>query len=84
MKLNFLYQFTATSRTLDYGATSPDPHSLCPQLNLLNPPPPRLKFLGTPLLAAGWLVICVILETDAMCGAATKSTRVNQYNVRRA
>ena len=30
--------------------TPPDPRSLCPELNLLNPPP-RRKFLGTPLPA---------------------------------
>ena len=29
------------------GLPPPDPHSLCPQLNLLNPP--HTKFLGTPL-----------------------------------
>ena len=29
------------------GLPPPDPRSLCPQLNLLNPP--RKKFLGTPL-----------------------------------
>ena len=31
------------------GLPPPDPRSLCPQLNLLNPLP-RTKFLGTPLL----------------------------------
>ena len=41
MKLNFLYQITAASRTPDLGATTPDLHSLCPQLNLLNIPPPE-------------------------------------------
>jgi len=30
------------------GYRPPNPRSLCPQLNLLNPPP-RTKFLGTPL-----------------------------------
>ena len=53
MKLNFLYEITAASRTSDQGSTAPRPLSpvLCPQLNLLNPspPPPRTKFLGTPL-----------------------------------
>jgi len=48
MKLNFLYQITAASRTPDYGATAPRPRSLCPQLNLLTPP--RTKFLGAPLI----------------------------------
>ena len=41
MKLNFLYQITAASRTPDKGLPPPDPRSLsvlCPQLNLLNPP----------------------------------------------
>ena len=33
---------------LTRGLPPPDPRSLCPQLNLLNPPP-RTKFLGTPL-----------------------------------
>ena len=52
MKLNFLCQITAASRTPDYvGYRSqvPVPSVLCPQLNLLNPPP-RTKFLGTPLV----------------------------------
>jgi len=31
------------------GLLPPDPRSLCPQLNLLNPPHLRTKFLGTPL-----------------------------------
>ena len=31
----------------------PYPRSLCPQLNLLNiPPPPEKKFLGTPLTSS--------------------------------
>ena len=36
---------------LTRGLPPPDPHFFCPQLNLLNPPPPRKKFLGTPLLS---------------------------------
>jgi len=36
---------------LTRGPPPPDPRSLCPQLNLLNPPP-GTKFLGTPLDAA--------------------------------
>ena len=47
MKWNFLYQITAASRTPGQGATTPDPRSLCPKLNLLNPP--RIKFVGKPL-----------------------------------
>jgi len=41
MKLNFLYQVTAASRTPDKGLPPRSPFSLifCPQLNLLNPPP---------------------------------------------
>jgi len=31
------------------GLQPPEPRSLCPQLNLLNPPPPEKKFLDTPL-----------------------------------
>jgi len=38
IKRNYLYHITAASRTPDYGA-----------LNLLNPPPPRTKFLGAAL-----------------------------------
>ena len=30
---------------------------LCPQLNLFNPPAPRTKFLGTPLLASNLHVV---------------------------
>ena len=37
--------------SLTSGLPPPDPRSLCPQLNLLNPP--RKKFLGTPL---DWLL----------------------------
>ena len=40
------------------GLPPPGPRSLCPQLNLLNPPP-RTKFLGTPL------VIYIIYINDA-------------------
>jgi len=32
------------------GGYRPQIPVLCPQLNLLNPPPPRTKFVGTPLL----------------------------------
>ena len=43
MKWNFLYQFTAASRTLDYGGTSPDPRSLCPlpSTKFVEPPPEK-------------------------------------------
>ena len=34
----------------DYRPQIPFLSVLCPQLNLLKPPPPRTKFLGTPLL----------------------------------
>jgi hypothetical protein len=37
---------------LTRGPLPPDPRSLCPQLNLLKPPP-RIKFLGTPLTKTG-------------------------------
>ena len=49
MKLNFLYQITAASRTPDYEATAPDPLSLCPLSSTEFVEPPRKKFLGTPL-----------------------------------
>ena len=41
MKLNFLYQITAASRTLDLGLGGYRPQIpvLCPQVNLLNPLP---------------------------------------------
>ena len=55
MKLNFLYQITAASRTPDKGATAPQIpilSVLCPQLNLLKHSPPQTKFLGTPLSAS--------------------------------
>jgi len=41
--------YSCLQNTLNMGLPTPDPSSLCPQLNLLNPPP-RTKFLGTPLL----------------------------------
>jgi hypothetical protein len=44
MKWNFLYHSTAASRTPDYGGYSPQipvRSVLCPQLNLLNPPPQK-------------------------------------------
>ena len=39
---------------------------LCPQLNLLNPPSPRTKFLGTPLLRTDIFIrrVCAILRLD--------------------
>ena len=49
MKLNFLYQITAAFRTPDQGAIAPQIPILCLQMNLLNPPP-RTKFLGTPVI----------------------------------
>ena len=42
MKWNFLYQITAASRTPDQGSAAPQIpvlSVLCPQLNMLNPPP---------------------------------------------
>jgi len=53
MKLNFLYQITAASRTPDWGATAPrSPFSLSSVLKWICwTPPPRTKFLGTPLLS---------------------------------
>ena len=48
MKLNFLYQITAASRTPDWGATTPQIpvlSVLCPQLNLLNPQPEQNSWL---------------------------------------
>jgi len=53
MKLNFLYQITPASRTPWLGGYRPQIpvlSVLCPQLNLLNPLPPRTKFLGTSLV----------------------------------
>ena len=50
MKWNFLYQITAASRTPDYGATAsqiPVLSVLCPQLNLLNPPPNKIPGYAT-------------------------------------
>ena len=49
MKWNFLYKITAASRTPDWGATSPDPRSLCPLSSTEFVESPRKKFLGTPL-----------------------------------
>ena len=61
MKWNFLYRITAASRTPDYGGyRPPDLCSLCPQMNLLNPP--RTKFLGTPLLVS---VVCCEAEVSS-------------------
>ena len=39
----------------------PDPRSLCPQLNLLNPP--RRKFLGTPLVFGMFEYVGVKVKT---------------------
>jgi len=33
---------------------------LCPQLNLLKPPPPRTKFLGTPLISIKQIFFVVV------------------------
>ena len=44
-----MYQITAASRLGGYRPQIPVLSVLCPQLNLLNPPPRRTKFLGTPL-----------------------------------
>jgi hypothetical protein len=52
MEWNFFYQITATSRTPDLVATAPrSPFPLSSVLNWIcwTPPPPRTKFLGTPL-----------------------------------
>jgi len=49
MKLNLLYQITAAPEPLTSGGPpSPDPllSALCPQLNLLNSPPPPNKIPG--------------------------------------
>ena len=54
MKWNFLYQITARLQNPWQGGYRPQIlvlSVLCPQLNLLNPPP-RTKFLGTPLMVA--------------------------------
>jgi len=49
MKLNFLYQITAASRTPDQGATAPrSPFSLSSTLNWICWTPHPTKFLGTP------------------------------------
>ena len=67
MKWNFLYQNTAASRTPDWGGgyCPPDHRSLCPQLNLLKPPPPGTKFMGTPMFPCkdvGWFLGAYIWE----------------------
>ena len=68
MKWNFLYQITAASRTPDYGATPPDPHSLCSlsSTEFVEPPPPKKNFLGTPLDEASWVGSSLLfhLRTD--------------------
>ena len=46
---------------------------LCPQLNLLNPPSPRKKFLGTPLVLL--LLVCVqfgFLTPGGLCQFCTE------------
>ena len=45
------------------GLPPPDPLSLCPQLNLLNPPTPGTKFMGTPLKGGVWKVWHFILPS---------------------
>ena len=65
MKLNFLYQITPASRTLDYGATAPtSPFSLS-STEFVNPLP-GTKFLSTPLTAS--LGVYRILRTIPMAG----------------
>ena len=53
-EMTFLVPNYSCLQTLTRGLPPPDLRSLCPQLNLLNPPP-RTKFLGTPLSTAKWL-----------------------------
>jgi len=45
---------------------------LCPQLNLLNPPP-RTKFLGTPL------VLAMVISCQPLDGAHVMKLRRNHY-----
>ena len=55
MKWNLLYQITAASRTRDYGAIAHrSPFSL--SLTEIVEPPPRTKFVGTPLIQYKCLV----------------------------
>ena len=64
MKWNFLYQITAASRTPNKVATAPRSRSLCPQLNLLNPPPPPNKITGYPtaFINPFFLFVCFIFN----------------------
>ena len=44
------YSFLQNHLLRGYRPQIPVPSVLCPQMNLLKFPPPRTKFLGTPLL----------------------------------
>ena len=59
MKWNFLYKITAAPGTPDWEATAPQIpvlSVLCPQLNLLNPPP-RKKIPGYATGSISYVVI---------------------------
>jgi len=53
----------------------PDPllTVLCPQMSLLNHPPPRTKFLGTPL------VLAMVISCQSLDGAHVTKCRRNHY-----
>ena len=53
MKWNFLYQITVASRLGGYRPQIPVLFVLCPQLNLLNPPPKKIPVYATGTLPPG-------------------------------
>ena len=58
-RMKFLYQITVASRTPDWGATATRSRSLCPLSSTeFVDPPPRTKFLGTPLQS--WIIYIYI------------------------
>ena len=53
---------------------------LCPQLNLLTPPAPRTKFLGTPLFVKTYLIILLPEQSEISWLALwLKSTSVSLF-----
>ena len=54
MNYNLLYQIRAASKNFDYGATAPDPRSLCPLTSTEFVELPQTKYLAMPL----GLLIC--------------------------
>jgi len=51
-EMKFFTKLQLPPEPLTRGLPPPYPRFLCPQLNLLNPPPLRTKYLRTPLLTA--------------------------------